>query len=131
MYSTDNEGKSVIAERFFRTLKNRIYKYMTSISKNVYIDKLDKYNNICHSTIKKKPFDVKPSRYIESSKEDPKFKIGDTVRISKYKSIFAKGYFPNWSEKLFRGHILLVILKENKLSEGFTKNIANKKSKRV
>ena len=56
MYSTNNEGKSVIAERFIRTLKNKIYKYMTSISKNVYIDKLDdivnKYNNTYHSTIK-------------------------------------------------------------------------------
>ena len=63
MYSTHNEGKSVIAERFIRTLKNKIYKYMTSISKNVYIDKLDdivnKYNNAYHSTIKLKPVDVK------------------------------------------------------------------------
>ena len=60
MYSTDNKGKSVIAERFIRTLKNKIYKYMTSISKNVYIDKLDdKYNNTYHSTIKIKPVDVK------------------------------------------------------------------------
>ena len=63
MYSTHNEGKSVIAERFIRTLKNKIYKYMTSISKNVYIDKLEdivsKYNNTYHSTIKMKPGDVK------------------------------------------------------------------------
>ena len=73
MYSTNNEGKSVIAERFIRTLKNKIYKYMTSISKNVYIDKLDdivnKYNNTYHSTIKMKPVDVKSSTYIDSSKE--------------------------------------------------------------
>ena len=73
MYSTHNEGKSVIAERFIRTLKNKIYKYMTSISKNVYIDKLDdivnKYNNTYHSTIKMKPVDVKSSTYIDSSKE--------------------------------------------------------------
>ena len=103
MYSTHNEGKSVIAERFIRTLKNKIYKYMTSISKNVYIDKLDdivnKYNNTYHSTIKMKPVDVKSNTYIDSSKEinnkDPKFKIGDFVRISKYKNIFAKGYTPN------------------------------------
>ena len=109
MYSTHNEGKSVVAERFIRTLKNKIYKYMTSISKNVYIDKLDdivnKYNNTYHSTIKMKPVDVKSSTYIDSSKEindkDPKFKIGDIVRISKYKNIFAKGYDPNWSEEVF------------------------------
>ena len=72
MYSTHNEGKSVIAERFIRTLKNKIYKYMTSVSKNVYIDKLDdlvnKYNNANHSTIKMKPVDVKSNSYIESSK---------------------------------------------------------------
>ena len=63
MYSTNNEGKSVVAERFIRTLKRKIYKYMTSISKNVYIDKLndivDKYNNTYHTTIKMKPTDVK------------------------------------------------------------------------
>ena len=63
MYSTHNEGKSVVAERFIRTLKNKIYKYMTSVSKNIYIDKLDdivnKYNNTYHSTIKLKPVDVK------------------------------------------------------------------------
>ena len=63
MFSTHNEGKSVIAERFIRTLKNKIYKYMTSISKNVYIDKLDdtvnEYNNTCHRKTKMKPVDVK------------------------------------------------------------------------
>ena len=63
MYSTHNEGKYVIVERFIRTLKNKIYKYMTSISKNVYIDKLgdivNKYNNTYHSTIKMKPVDLK------------------------------------------------------------------------
>ena len=68
MYSTHNEGKSAVAERFIRTLTNKIYKYMTSISKNVYIDKFDdivnKYNNTCHRTIKTKPFDVKDNTYI-------------------------------------------------------------------
>ena len=63
MYSIHNEGKSVIAERFIRTLKNKIYKYMTTISKNVHIDKLDdildEYNNTYHKTIKMKPVDVK------------------------------------------------------------------------
>ena len=76
---------------------------MTSISKNVYIDKLDyivnTYNNTYHRTIKMKPVDVKSSTYINSSKEindeDPKFKIGDIARIPKYKNIFAKGYVPN------------------------------------
>ena len=110
MYSTHNEGKSVVAERFIRTLKSKIYEYMTSISKNVYIDKLDdivdEYNNTYHTTIKMKPFDVKDNTYINTSKEinnnkDPKFKVGDHVRISKYKNIFAKGYMPNWSEEVF------------------------------
>ena len=109
MYSTQNEGKSVIAERFIRALKNKIYKYMTSISKNVYIDKLDdrvnKYNNMYHGTIKMKPVDVEPSTYIDSSKEtndkNHKFKIGDIVGISKYKNIFTKVYVPNWSEEVF------------------------------
>ena len=109
MYSIHNEGKSVTAERFIRTLKNKIYKYMTSISKNEYIDKLydivDEYNNTYHRSIKMKPLDIKDNAYIDFEKEvndkDPKFKIGDHVRISKYKNIFAKGYTPNWSEEVF------------------------------
>ena len=109
MYSTNNEGKSVVAERFIRTLKNKIYKYMTSISKNVYIDKLDdivkKYNNTYHTSIKIKPVDVKDNTYIDFKKKvndkDPKFKVSDHVRISKYKNIFAKGHMPNWSEEVF------------------------------
>ena len=68
MYSTHNERKSVIAERFIRTLKNRIYKYMTSVSKNVYIDKLDDIDTY-HRTTKMKPFDVKSSTYIDSSED--------------------------------------------------------------
>ena len=91
MYSIHNEGKSVVAERFIRTLKSKIYKYMTSISKNVYIDKLDdivrEYNNTYHRTIKMKTVDVKDKTYIDSKEEvkdkDPKFKVGDLVRISK------------------------------------------------
>ena len=91
MYSTHNEGKSVVAERFIRTIKNKIYNYMTSISKNVYIDKLDdtvhKYNNKKDRTIKMKPIDVKDNTYIDFDKEvnnnDPKIKFGDHVRISK------------------------------------------------
>ena len=109
MYSTHNDGKSVVAERFIRTLKSKIYNYMTSISKNVYIDKLDdivnEYNNAYPTTIEMKPTDVKDNTYINTDKEtndkDPKFKVGDRVRISKYKNIFAKGYTPNWSEEVF------------------------------
>ena len=109
MYSTNNEGKSVVAERFIRTLKSEIYKYITSISKNVHIDKLNvivnKDNNTYHATIKMKPIDVKDNSYINTDKEinykDPKFKVGAYVRISKYKNIFAKGYMPNWSEEAF------------------------------
>ena len=82
---------------------------MTSISKNVYINKLDdivnEYNNTYHTTIKMKPIDVKDNTYINTSKKinhkDPKFKVDDRVRVSKYKNIFAKGYMPNWSEEVF------------------------------
>ena len=106
MYSIHNEGKSVVAERVIRTLKNKMYKYMTAISKNVYIDKLDdivnEYNNTYHRTLKMKPTDVKDNTYTDFQKEvnnkDPKFKISDHIRISKYKIIFSKGYAPNWSE---------------------------------
>ena len=109
MYSTHNEGKSVVAERFIRTLKNKIYKHITSISKKVYIDKSDdivnEYNNTYHIAIKMKPVDVKDNTYIGSIKEvndaDPKFKVGDHIRISKYKNIFAEGYTPNCSEEVF------------------------------
>ena len=109
MYSIHNEGKSVNAEKFIRTLKNKIYKYMTSVSKNVYMDKLidvvDEHNNIYHRTIKMKPVDVKDNMYIDFKKEvndkDSKFKVVDHVRIFKYKNIFAKGYTPNWSEDVF------------------------------
>ena len=91
MYSTNDEGKSVIAERFIKTSKNKIYKCMTSILKNVYIDKLDdivkKYSNSYHKSIKMKPVDVKDNTYIDFKKEsngkDPKFKVGDHVRVSK------------------------------------------------
>ena len=105
MYLTHNKGKSVVAERFIRTLKNKIYKHMTSISKNMYIDKLNnivnEYNNAYHRTIKMKPIYVKGNTYINTNEvvndKDPKFKVGDHVRISKYKNSFAKGYTPNWT----------------------------------
>ena len=94
---------------FIGTLKDEIYKCMTSVSKNLYIDKLDdivnKYNNTYHSTIEMKSVDIKSNTYVDSSREtnnkDPKFEIGDIVRLSKYKNIFAKGCTPNWSEEVF------------------------------
>ena len=108
MYSTYNEGKSVVAERFIRTLKNKWYKHMTTTGKNVYYDVLDdvvdEYNNTKHSTIKMKPKHVGNNKrvYIDKHNEkDSRFKIGDRVRISKVKNIFAKGYAPNWSTEIF------------------------------
>ena len=69
MYSTYNEGKSVFAERFIRTLKSKIFKHMGAVSKNVYFDVLDdilnKYNNTVHRTIKMKPIDVTSDSYAE------------------------------------------------------------------
>ena len=109
IHLTHNEGKSVATEKFSRILKNKIYKYITSVSKNVCINKLDdivnKYNNTYNSTTKMKPVDVKFSTYIDfdkkNNKENPKFKIGDLVSISKCNNIFAKGYLPNWPEEIF------------------------------
>ena len=109
MFSTYNESESVVAERFIRTLKNKLYKHMTATGKNVYYDVLDdvvnKYNNTKHSTIKIKPIDVGDNNkrvYIdEHNEKDSKFKVGDRVRISKFKKIFAKGYPPNSSSEIF------------------------------
>ena len=117
MYSTFNEGKSVVTERFIRALKNKMYKHMMATGKNVYCDVLDDivngYKNIKHSTIKMKPIDVKDNKrvYIDelnekdttksSSLERSRFKVGDRVRISKVKNIFAKGYTPNRSREIF------------------------------
>ena len=110
LYSTYNEGKSVVAERFIRTLKSKLYKHMTAIGKNVYYDSLDdvvnKYNNTKHSTIKMKPIDVRDNNnkkaYInEHNEKRSRLKVGDRVRISQFKNIFAKGYTPNWSKEIF------------------------------
>ena len=108
MYSTHNEGKSVVAERFIRTLKTKLYKHMTAIGKNVYYDVLDdkvnKYINAKHSTIKMKPIDVGNNKRVYIDEHNDKrstFKVGDRVRISKFKNIFAKGYTPNWSSEIF------------------------------
>ena len=109
IYSKYNEGKSVVTERFIRTLKNKIFKHMAAVSKNVYLDVLDnivnKCNNKVHRAIKMKPIDVTSDSYAEynedSNEKDPKFKVGDHVRISKYKNIFAKGYLQNWPKEVF------------------------------
>ena len=105
MYSTYNEGKSVAVERFIRTLKNKLYKHMTATGKNVYYDVLDDVVNTKHSTIKVKPIDVgdnnKRMHIDEHNEKDSKFKVGDRVRIIKFKNIFAKEYTPNWSNKIF------------------------------
>ena len=109
IYSTYNERKPVVVERFIRTLKNKIFKHMIAVSKNVYFDVLDdivdKYNNTVHRSIKMKPIEVTSDSHAEYNEDSnvtkTKFKVGDHVRISKYKNIFAKGYSQNWSEKVF------------------------------
>ena len=125
MYSRYNERKSVVAERFIRTLKTNIYKHMITVSKNVYIDKLDdivnEFNNTYHQTIKMKPVDVKDNTYIGTSRDindrDPKFKVDDHVRISKYKNIFA---IKMSKIQLYR-HMVLMISMVKKLLEYFMK----------
>ena len=119
-------------ERFIRILKTKIYKYMTSISKNLHIDKLadivNKYNNTCHSPIKMNSVDVKLNTFINSSKEFneeyPKFKIGDNVRISEYKNVFAKHYVANWSEEVF-------VIKEVKNTVPWTYGISDLKGEEI
>ena len=82
---------------------------MRAILKNVYFDVLDdianKYNNTVHRAIKMKPIGITSDSYVECNKDfnkkDPKFKVGDHVKISKHKNIFAEGYPPNWSEEAF------------------------------
>ena len=101
--------KSIAEDIFTSILKNKIYKYMISVSKCVYIDNLDdkvnKYNNIYHRTTKMKPVDINLSTYFDFNKNkwDPKFKIDDILGISKYKNIFAKAYTRNWS-----GEVLVI-----------------------
>ena len=102
MYSTFNEGKSVIVERFIRALKNKLYKHMTATGKNVYYvldDVVNQYDNTKHSTIKMKPKDV---GYIDKhNKKSARYNVGDRARISRFKNIFAKGYTLNWSREIF------------------------------
>ena len=144
MYSMYNEGKSAITERFIRTLKNKIYKYMTSVSKNIYIDKLDdignKYNNTYDSTIQMKRADVKSNTYIESSQKindkNPKFKLVILLEYQNIETFLQKvtleiGLKKSlWLKKLkivFRGLMLLVILKVKKLREFRTEKLTRRK----
>ena len=125
MYSTYNKGKSVVAQRFIKTLKNKIYKHMNAVSKKCFFyflnDIVDQYNNTYDRTIKMKLIDVKPDSYakcsVESNEKDPKFQVAGHIRISKNKNIFDKEYAPTWSGKIlwsaelkaqFHGLMLLV-----------------------
>ena len=103
IYSTYNEGKSVVAERFIKTLKNKIYKHMKAASRKCFFfdavnDIFDQSNNTYHRTINMKLIDIKSDSYskcsVESNEKDPKFQVAGHVRISKYKNIFDKGYAP-------------------------------------
>ena len=107
MYWTYNEEMSVVAEKFIRTLKTRFLSTWQVFQKMFIwcVRWYNKYNNAVHRTIKMKPIDVtsdSDAEYNEdSNKKDLKFKVGDHVRISKYKNIFANGYTPNWSDEIF------------------------------
>ena len=98
MYSTYNEGKSVVAERFIRPLKNNIFKHMTAISKNVYFDLLDnivnKYNNTVHKTIKMKPIHVTSDSYAQYNedfnKKEPKLKLVIMLEFQDIKTFLLK-----------------------------------------
>ena len=137
MYSIHNEGKSVfIAERFIRTLKSKIYKYMTSVSKNVYINKLDEIvdecNNTDHRAIKMKPVDIKDNTYPDFEKEvndnDPKLAI--MLEFLNTKIFLLKDIYQIGLKKFlllvklkiqFHEHMLLIILMVKKLLEYFMK----------
>ena len=131
MYSTHNEGKFVFAERFIKLLKNKIYKYMTSISQNMFIDNLDdivnNYNSTYRRTIKMKPVDVKPNTYIDCSKEindkDPKFIIGDIVKICICKRLCSKFVWRSFCNKKVRNFVAWAYaisdLKDEKIVETF------------
>ena len=107
MYSRYNDGKSVFPERLIRNLKNKIHKHMIAVSKNVIncLRWFYKYNNVHHNAIKREPFDVKFDSYaeynVDSNAKNAKVKIGDPLRIPKYKNIFVKEYAHNWSEEVF------------------------------
>ena len=121
MYSTYNEGKSVVGERFIRTLKNKIFKHMTAVSKNVYLDVLenivDEYNNTVHRNIKMKPVDVTSDSYAkyneDSNENDPKFKVVNHLEFQNTKIFLLKDTCKSGRKKFmllvklkiqFRGH---------------------------
>ena len=117
LYSTENEEKSSVVERWNRTIKNNLWKYFTASNSTSYIDQLpallDKYNKTKHRSIKMTPEEASRKQnenrvYLNlygqemSQTAKPKYKVGDKVRISKYKrKIFDKGYTPNWTEEIF------------------------------
>ena len=108
MYFTHNEGKSVIAERFLKTLKTKIFKKLTANDSKSYLNYLnklvDQYNNTCHHSINKKPINADYSvliKKMETNSKTPKLKVKDRVRITKYKNIFSRGYTENWSREVF------------------------------
>lgn len=112
-YSVYSTMKACIAERFIRTVKNKIFTLFTQKGSYKWIDFLPtviyKYNHTVHSTTKKKPVDIKDNsllltvyKYTKYDKCKPKFKVGDFVRISKHKSVFVKGYAPSWSAEIFK-----------------------------
>ena len=115
-FSTQSDKKAAIVERFNRTLKAKMEKYFYSKGTRNWVDVLDdltkNYNNTKHSSIHMKPKDVNKTneniawvtlyRHVLEGLQPPKFKAGDTVRVSKYKSIFAKGYEANFTEEIFR-----------------------------
>ena len=117
LYSTENEEKSSIVERWIRTMKEKIFKYLTDNNTNRYIDVLaelvEEYNNTVHSSTKLTPIDASkeenelkvwrnlyPDRY-KTSRLNPKFSVGDEVRITKKKGTFEKGYTTRWTEEIF------------------------------
>ena len=110
MHSTYNEGKSVVAERFIRTLKNKIFKHVTAISKNVYFDVLDdivnKYNNTVHRTVKMKSTDVTDNSYAEYNdnfnRKDPKFKVINDLNSEKIIGTFYEKELQNTNKEEFR-----------------------------
>lgn len=109
MYKRYNKGNLVVSERFIRTLKSKIYKHMTAMWKNGYIDKLDiivgKCNITYHKITKMKSADLEPCMHVDNgiqrNHKDFKLKIRDRVRIWIYKNIFVRGYTRNWSEEVF------------------------------
>ena len=117
LYATENEEKSSIAERWIRTIKEKMFKYFTDYNTNTYIDVLpdlvEDYNNTVHSSTKLTPTDASkeenelkvwrnlyPDRY-KTSRLNPKFSVGDEVRITKKKKVFEKGYTTRWTEEIF------------------------------